>query len=67
MLDKLAKIADRFEEITALLSQPEVISNSKRLQSLSKEQAKIAALVDVFKKLTQKQQELEENIRLSKD
>ncbi len=67
MLDKLAKIADRFEEITALLSQPEVISNSKRFQSLSKEQAKIAALVDVFQNLTEKQQELEGNIQMSKD
>jgi len=67
MLDKLAKIADRFEEITALLSQPETISDSKRFQNLSKEQAKLAALVDVFQHLTDKQQELEGNIQLSKD
>ena len=67
MLDKLAKIADRFEEITALLSQPEIISDSKRFQSLSKEQAKMAALVDVFQNLTEKQQELEGNIQMSKD
>ncbi len=67
MLDKLAKIADRFEEITALLSQPDIISDSKRFQSLSKEQAKMAALVDVFQNLTEKQQELEGNIEMSKD
>ncbi|MBT4638487.1 MAG: peptide chain release factor 1 [Deltaproteobacteria bacterium] len=67
MLDKLAKIADRFEEITALLSQPEIISDSKRFQSLSKEQAKMASLVDVFQSLTEKHQELEGNIQMSKD
>jgi peptide chain release factor 1 len=67
MLDKLAKIADRFEEITALLSQPEIISDSKRFQSLSREQAKIAALVEVFQNLTEKEQELEGNIEMSKD
>ncbi len=67
MLDKLARIADRFEEITALLSQPEVISDSKRFQSLSKEQAKMASIVDVFQELSSKQSELEDNIKMSKD
>ncbi|MBU2648565.1 peptide chain release factor 1 [bacterium] len=67
MLDKLARIADRFEEITALLSQPEVLSDSRRYQSLSKEQAKIASLVSVFHELRVKQKELEENIEISRD
>lgn len=67
MLEKLAKIADRFEEITALLSQPEVISDSKRFQSLSKEQAKMATVVEVFQKLSSKEAELEDNIKMSKD
>jgi len=67
MLEKLAKIADRFEEITALLAQPEVISDSKRLQNLSKEQSKIQPLVSIFQDLSTKQQELEENQELAKD
>ncbi len=67
MLDKLAKIADRFEELTALLSQPEVISDSKRFQSLSKEQAKMSSVVEVFQVLSLKQQELDDNISMSKD
>lgn len=67
MLGKLAKIADRFEEITALLSQPEVLSDSQRYQKLSKEQAKISAIVEVFHELSRKEKELEENILLSKN
>lgn len=67
MLDKLAKIADRFEELTALLSQPEVISDSKRFQSLSKEQAKMSGIVEVFQELSSKQTELEDNIAMSRD
>lgn len=67
MLEKLAKIADRFEEITALLSQPDVISDSKRFQSLSKEQAKMSGIVEVFQMLSRSQQELEDNIILSQD
>jgi peptide chain release factor 1 len=67
MLDKLAKIADRFEELTSLLSQPEVISDSKRFQSLSKEQAKMSGVVEVFQVLSRKQQELDDNISMSKD
>ncbi|MCP4754234.1 MAG: peptide chain release factor 1 [Proteobacteria bacterium] len=67
MLDKLAKIADRFEELTALLSHPEVISDSKRFQSLSKEQAKMTPVVEVFQELTRKQQELDDNHQLASD
>lgn len=61
MLEKLAKITDRYEEITALLAQPENISDSKQLQELSKEQAKIEPIVDVFQRLSKKQDELADN------
>ncbi len=61
MLDKLAKISDRYEEITALLNQPENISDSKRFQELSKEQAKMLPIVEAFQTLSQKQKELEDN------
>jgi len=67
MLEKLAKIADRYEEITALLSQPAVIADSKRLQQLSKEQAKMTPLVAVFRQLSDKQKELADNQQLSED
>lgn len=67
MLDKLAKIADKYEEMTALLSQPDVINDSKKLQSLSKEQSKIQPIYDLFQVLNQKSIELEENTLMASD
>lgn len=61
MLEKLAKISDRYEEITALLAQPDAIGDSKKLQELSKEQARMIPIVEVFHELSGKQQELDEN------
>jgi len=67
MIDKLAKIADKFEEITALLSQPEIINDSKKLQNLAKEQAKILPIYDLFQVLNQKSIELSENTQMAGD
>jgi len=67
MLDKLAEITSRYDEITSLLSQPEVISDNKRFQSLSKEQAKMLPVVEVFHEIDKKQQELEDNNQLASD
>ncbi len=67
MLDKLAQIADRYEEITALLNQPEAIGDSGRFQELSKEQARMLPIVEVFQELSSKQQELEDNTKIAND
>jgi peptide chain release factor 1 len=67
MLEKLAKIADRFDEITAMLNQPEAIADSRQFQALSKEQSRLLPIVDVFKELTRKEKELEESGRIVKD
>jgi peptide chain release factor 1 len=67
MLDKLAKISDRYEEITALLNQPDGIGDSKKFQELSKEQAKMLPIVEAFQKLMKKQKELEENEGIASD
>ena len=67
MLDKLAEITNRYEEITTLLSQPEVISDNKRFQSLSKEQARMLPVVEVFHEIDKKQKELADNDQLASD
>lgn len=67
MLDKLAKIADKYEELTALLSQPDIINNSRKLQDLSKEQAKIQPIFEMYHKLTDKNQEFEDNSQMASD
>jgi peptide chain release factor 1 len=67
MLDKLEKITNRYEEITTLLSQPDVISDNMRFQSLSKEQAKMLPVVEVFHEIVAKQKELEDNNHMMTD
>lgn len=67
MFEKLAKISDRYEEIMALLAQPDNISDSRKLQQLSKEQAKIEPIVAAFQALKQKQEELGDNEVMAND
>ena len=67
MIEKLAKISDRYEEIMALLNRPETMEDSNRFQELSKEQARMFPIVEVFNKLTDKQKELEENEQMAND
>ncbi|WP_372591137.1 peptide chain release factor 1 [Guyparkeria sp.] len=45
LLSRLDSLVERFEEITALLSDPEVIADQDRFQRLSREYARLEALV----------------------
>jgi peptide chain release factor 1 len=46
MLEKLKAIENKYEELTKLLMDPEVLSNPTELQKYSKEQAELQLLVD---------------------
>lgn len=50
---KLEKIKERFEEISALLSDPEVIANQNQYRALSKEYAEKEAIVKCFEQYQQ--------------
>lgn len=47
---KLENLSERFDEIAALLSQPEVQSDQNKFRALSQEYAQINPLVDCYKK-----------------
>ncbi len=47
---KLENLSERFDEIAALLSQPEIQSDQNKFRSLSQEYAQINPLVDCYKK-----------------
>ncbi len=47
---KLETVRDRFEEISALLSEPEVIGNQARFRDLSKEYARVEPIVGLFRR-----------------
>lgn len=50
MLEKLAQLENRYEELGYLLSQPEVISNNKLLQKYAKERSGLTSVVEKFRK-----------------
>lgn len=50
--NKLENLADRFDEIAALLSQPEIQSDQNKFRALSQEYSQITPLVDCYKKFT---------------
>jgi peptide chain release factor 1 len=48
MLDRLEKVRERYEEITALLSDPNVVSNQIRYRDLRKEHSDLTPLMKVY-------------------
>ncbi len=50
MYDQLQSIEDRYEELGELLSDPEVISDTKRFMQLSKEEANTRETVEVYRR-----------------
>ena len=59
MLEKVAAIAARYEELNRLLAEPEVFSDPARLRELAQEQASIAELVEVYHRYQAVVRELE--------
>jgi len=58
ILLKLESLCERYDEIAALLSEPEVQGNQNRFRSLSQEYAQIAPLVDCYKRYELAQEDL---------
>lgn len=50
MFDQLQSLEDRYEELGELLSDPEVVSDTKRFMALSKEEASTRETVDVYRR-----------------
>lgn len=50
VLEKLQSIEDRYEKLNELLSDPEVISDSKKLREYSKEQSDLEDVVQTYRK-----------------
>ncbi|WP_126428882.1 peptide chain release factor 1 [Brevibacillus marinus] len=49
MFDRLAAVEERYEEVTNLLCDPEVIQDTKKLRDLSKEQSSLEETVMVYR------------------
>ena len=65
MIDRLAIVKQRFDEVSDLIIQPDIISDQKRYISLNREYKDLSALMEkrvIYLNLTQRQHEAEEII-----
>lgn len=67
LLEKLQNIADRHEEIGALLSDPDIIGDQNRFRDLSKEYAELEPVVKTYSSYTQVQENISDAKLLLKD
>ncbi|GGH84021.1 peptide chain release factor 1 [Pullulanibacillus pueri] len=60
MLDRLQSLEDRYEKLNQLLSDPEVISDQKKLRDYSKESSDLEETVQTYREYKTAMQELED-------
>jgi len=64
---KIDGLADRLEEINALLADPGVIADQNRFRSLSREHAQLTPLIDAWREYRQLQEEIDSARGMLKD
>ena len=67
MFDKLKLVEKRYDELTKLISDPEVIANQSEWQKLMKEHASIEAVVLKYREYKKVQKEMEEAKEMMQD
>lgn len=67
LLNKLATLQDRFEELTALLGDAEVIANQPQFRAYSREYAEVEPVVQAYRQLCRVQDDLAGAQALLKD
>ena len=67
MLEKLQAVEDRYEELSNLLSDPEVIADNSRYQQYAKAHAEITPIVDKYKEYKKVLQSISEAEAMLKD
>lgn len=64
MFDKLDDIVNRFEEVSNLISDPDVISNQSKWQKLMKEHSSLTPIVEKYKEYRQTKETMEESLMI---
>ena len=67
MLDKLAKIEERYEELNRLMADPEVAVDHERMAELAREQAALEELVQSYRRYRAVEKELADTRALLED
>ncbi|MFO7264641.1 MAG: peptide chain release factor 1 [Limnochordales bacterium] len=58
MLDKLAELEKRYEELTARMTDPDVVADPQQLEKLAKAHAELAPTVEKYRELRRVEEEL---------
>jgi len=64
MFEKLEEVECRYETLSHLLGQPEVINNQAELQKVAKEFSELGKVVDLYRKLKKLEEEIQGNRQL---
>lgn len=67
MFKKLNEVENRYEELSQLLGDPEIISDQQVFQKYAREHSEIASVVDTYRKYKDVDGELEDNRELLSD
>lgn len=64
MFDKLEDLVNRFEEVSNLISDPDVISNQGRWQKLMKEHSNLTPIVEKYKEYKKAKETVEDSLMI---
>ncbi|MGA9120252.1 MAG: peptide chain release factor 1 [Bacteroidota bacterium] len=67
MLDRLEKVRERYEELTALLSEPGVVANQERFRNLSREHSQLTPVIKAYDRYRKAKTDLEETKELAEN
>jgi peptide chain release factor 1 len=67
MFERLAEIEARYEDVTRLLADPDVVSDHRRLQELGRERAQLETVVALFRRYRDAEAALDEARVLARD
>ncbi|MCC6457344.1 MAG: peptide chain release factor 1 [Caldilineaceae bacterium] len=65
--EKLARVAERFDELDQLMADPEIIADYGRLNELAQERSELEELVETFRRFQRIEQQIQENQLLLED
>jgi len=64
MFEKLEEVERRYETLSHLLSQQEVVTNQAELQKVAREFTELGKIVDLYRRLKRREEEIRENRQL---
>jgi peptide chain release factor 1 len=64
MFEKLEEVERRYEALSHLLSQQEVVTNQAELQKVAREFTELGKIVDLYRRLKRREEEIRENRQL---